>query len=526
MQLRFSSSYILPGFDARYPPARDSQIKTAAELIDFNADNNPNYLFCLQAEKSLNGGEDPSVLRITHKSFRGMILSCQLWLLKHIKELQLPREGDGGIITKGAPIALLLDSDVGLLVHFFALLGLGVPALLLSTRLSPLAIQSLLAQTRSCALLASPRHSAAANQALMIYQTKDAPPTLYFQPPYQAFIKTSSRKNHWNPSGDIGGDYLDFAENERYYSQSPWDNDPQVLRDYSAEKVATKDHYVTDTDRNVFILQSSGTTGLPKPIFQTHRYLMSYAPQSSFEPESSNYIFNEQTMAFSTLPLFDCFGLMAPMMSLSIGKPFAIPPTGFIPTAASTVHFMSTIAFSTLFIEPSILQGIAELPESQGVRALQWLQYIACGSGALSTSIGEKLAEAGTRVITGFVGTEVGSLGVLQPPGADNDWKYFRLRQDRGCRVREVSPIRPGASPRYKISVRPPGWTEDFEISDYFVTNSMTPGRDSRTTERADDVLALKPGEKVQLYTLETVSSGREDVRAALALATASLKLE
>lgn len=127
MQLSFSSSYILPGFDTRFPPAGDAQIKTAAELIDFNADNNPNYLFCLQAEKSLDGGKGPPVLRITHKSLRSMILSCQLWLLKHIKELQLPIEGDGGNIIKGPPIALLLDSDVGLLVHFFALLGLGIP---------------------------------------------------------------------------------------------------------------------------------------------------------------------------------------------------------------------------------------------------------------------------------------------------------------------------------------------------------------------------------------------------------------
>jgi len=126
-----SQKFILPEFDSRLAPTEDAQIKTVAQLIDFNADNNPDYLFCLQAEKPVNGAKDAPLRRITHKSFRSMISSCQVWIEDHIEELQLPVQDEKGNITKGPPITLLLDSDVGLLVHFFALLGLGVPVSLL-----------------------------------------------------------------------------------------------------------------------------------------------------------------------------------------------------------------------------------------------------------------------------------------------------------------------------------------------------------------------------------------------------------
>jgi acyl-coenzyme A synthetase/AMP-(fatty) acid ligase len=37
------------------------------------------------------------------------------------------------------------------------------------------------------------------------------------------------------------------------------------------------DDLIQEDDRNVLILHSSGTTGLPKPIYLAHRYLLGYA---------------------------------------------------------------------------------------------------------------------------------------------------------------------------------------------------------------------------------------------------------
>lgn len=282
--------------------------------------------------------------------------------------------------------------------------------------------------------------------------------------------------------------------------------------------VAREDHYVADTDRNVLILHSSGTTGLPKAISQAHRYLLNLAPYSSFEFDSSWTVEDERMLAFSTLPLYHIYGLLLPMMSLSIGKPFAIPPAAFVPSAQSSLEFMSTINPGTLYIVPSILQDIAELPEGKGLEALRSLKYVVTGGGPLNSSIGDKIVASGIGLINGYGGTEVGSVGVLQPPGLDRDWRFFRLRKDLGCQLKEaILPDQSSGSTHYKITIRPPGWIENFEMGDYFITSAKKPNRDFQPTARVDDLIVLKTGEKVPPHILETMLSDRSDVRAALA---------
>jgi acyl-CoA synthetase (AMP-forming)/AMP-acid ligase II len=126
MPSRFSDHFVLPVFDAKSAPESDLSIKTVSDLIDFNAENNPDQLFCLQAEKGLNESKNPPFLRITYRSFRDMIIRCQQWIEEHVPEIHPPALIDGNII-KCRPLALLLDSDIGLLVHLFALMGMGVP---------------------------------------------------------------------------------------------------------------------------------------------------------------------------------------------------------------------------------------------------------------------------------------------------------------------------------------------------------------------------------------------------------------
>ncbi|KAF2469202.1 acetyl-CoA synthetase-like protein [Lindgomyces ingoldianus] len=469
--------FILPPFDPTSPPALGTPIKTVAELIDFNADKNANYLFCLQAERAVQGAKDSTFLPITFKTLRDLIFGCQQWLRENIVELQLPNKNDQGTVARGKPIALLVDSDIGLLIHFFAFVGLGIPVLLLSSRLSPLAIQSLLLQTSSNAILTSSRLEGAAKEAVSLFENDGRRPTLYRETSYQLFMR------------------------------------PQT-----SQIIASEHHYVADNDRNVLILHSSGTTGLPKAVFQSHRYLLSYAPFASFDFEGPSDLQKHQTIGLSTLPLYHAFGLMAPMMSLSIGKPFAIAPPAFVPSAASTVELLTLADARSLLTVPSLLQDITELPENVGLEVLRKLQYVASGGGPLGVSVGSKLSRAGVKLINGFGSTEVGSVGRLQPPGPDNDWRYFRLRKDLHFKITAIDPPTvEDEERRYKISTRPPGWDSDFEMGDYFVTSLKKTGRDFMPTARVDDVIVLKTGEKVSPHILETMLMNREDVRAAIA---------
>lgn len=121
-------NFLLPVFYSSSPPPELAPIKTIVDLIEFNAKNNSDSLFCLQAEKALNGSRSPPFLRITYKMLRDMILGCQQLLLSDLKgEIREPYRDQSGSAMRSRPVAVLVDSDVGLLLHLFGLMGLGVP---------------------------------------------------------------------------------------------------------------------------------------------------------------------------------------------------------------------------------------------------------------------------------------------------------------------------------------------------------------------------------------------------------------
>ena len=103
-------------------------VQSIPQLIDFNAKANPDYAFCIQAEKALH--EDfPNFLHVTNAQLKYAICRCAQRLRSTVQELVLPEIiQDGAGSRKGPPIALLLDSDINPLVHAYTLMSLGVPA--------------------------------------------------------------------------------------------------------------------------------------------------------------------------------------------------------------------------------------------------------------------------------------------------------------------------------------------------------------------------------------------------------------
>lgn len=277
-------------------------------------------------------------------------------------------------------------------------------------------------------------------------------------------------------------------------------------------------HYISDEDRNVLILHTSGSTGLPKAVPQSHRFLLSSAPFTSFQFDHSWTLQDEQRLAFWTLPLYHCYGLLAPMLSLSVGKPFAIPPPTFIPTASSTQEFMNLTHASALFVVPSLLEDMINLPQETGIEALKRLDYVKCGGGALAADAGDKLRALGVKLSIGFGSTEVGSLGLFRPPSLDDDWRFFSLRQDRHCYPQLLGDLsEPVDSRQYTLRIQIPGWEEEHVIGDTFLTSKADPGRDFRPFVRTDDIIVLSTGENVQPHVLESMLNRCKEVRAAIA---------
>jgi hypothetical protein len=88
------------------------------ELIDFNAHHNADHPFCIQA----NSCAEPNIF--THGDFKIAVANCAQWLRDKVP---IRETTDPKALTKMGPVALLMQSDVGLVIHEFALISLGAP---------------------------------------------------------------------------------------------------------------------------------------------------------------------------------------------------------------------------------------------------------------------------------------------------------------------------------------------------------------------------------------------------------------
>ena len=249
--------------------AKLDEIRTVPELLQFNALNNPDHIFCIQARKAAEGPA-PTFLDISFAQMKEAVLRCSTWLTTNLVELSPPWKDNTDNMVKCPPVALLVDSNVGLLLYEYGLMYIGVPVLLLSARLSATAISHLLQKTAAGAIIVSPRMRGTAAEALSLIGSTDSSPSLYLQCPYETFLNTES------------------------ISHRP------------KEKLPNPHHFVSESDRNVLILHSSGTTGLPKPIYTTHRYSLSFPACHAFTSEEE-----AQSLTLSTLPLYHVGSMVA-----------------------------------------------------------------------------------------------------------------------------------------------------------------------------------------------------------------------
>ncbi|PWY76504.1 NRPS-like enzyme [Aspergillus sclerotioniger CBS 115572] len=448
----------------------EHSIRSLPEIIEFNAQANPDHLFCIQATKEADGGS--GVCRVSNHQLRNAVANCERWLQENVTALQLPALAtDDGQVQKGRPVALLMDSGLGLFLHQMALIGLGVPVLLLSARLSATAIHHLLKKTNAAAVLASPRHQGTAAQAVdLMLSTDERTISLYKPVPYATFLGPA----------------------------------PAV------ESICHTLHFFSEKDRDVLILHSSGTTGLPKPIYVSHRHLLCFTTCHAFETEQE-----AQGINVSTLPLYHGYGLMAPALAMGAGKTVCFPPPGTVPSAHSVIRLIKTTQAASLMSVPSILEEMTLAPHDDGVRTLAALDFVTFGGGILPPTVGDRLVATGVKILNHYGTTESGPLSPFFVPPPDYNWHYFRLRRDMRLSITEIAPSE--GERRFRLTTYPFGWDQPFEIQDQLVCNPEHPTTDFNAVGRTDDLIVLATGEKVLPQILESLLVESGLVKSAIA---------
>ena len=92
--------------------------QSLVELIDFNSTHNASHTFCLRAKP------DGSLSPVTYAEFKTAVSRCASWAQG---VLPTASPGDDKATTGRAPVALLMESDVGLVIHEFGLISIDTP---------------------------------------------------------------------------------------------------------------------------------------------------------------------------------------------------------------------------------------------------------------------------------------------------------------------------------------------------------------------------------------------------------------
>ncbi|KAF8887098.1 hypothetical protein BD779DRAFT_1611593 [Infundibulicybe gibba] len=425
------STFVRPHLNLGYGQDRPGGVNTLPELIEFAAQHNPDHIFGLQTRP----GEDAAACEITFAQLQLAVERASAWLVSTGSTMGRVRREQAT-----PPVAILLGSDISIFVYMAALLRIGTPVslifvsnctlsytiqvLILSARLTPVAIAHLLKKTSPTAMLETLALLRSDAESLVVPKFLDA---LSFE----EFIIPK------NPLFD--GLELPLKYTEHLYG-----------------------------DLDAIILHSSGTTGLPKPIFHAHEYVLSYAGCHRLPEQREPFRFN-----VSTLPLYHGFGLLAPMLSLSIGLPFVLPPASVIPTGKSTLSAIRASGARSMLSVPSIVEDILRLPGDIGLDALRDLEFLAIGGAAMKESVGSELVAAGQHL---------------------------------------------------SLIGQAPGWKEPYVVQDLLVSNPRD-GKQFKILGRADDLLVLATGEKVRPANMERAVAEHPHVKDVLAFGDGQLSL-
>ncbi|KAL9008338.1 MAG: hypothetical protein Q9180_009514, partial [Flavoplaca navasiana] len=200
----------------------------------------------------------------------------------------------------------------------------------------------------------------------------------------------------------------------------------------------------------------------------------------------------------STLPLFHGFGVLAPSLALSVGKTVCFPPSEVIGNGPFVLKLLETKIITSLMTVPTILEEITQI---SAAKRLASLDFVVVGGGPIKPAVANNLHENGVSLLNHFGATELGALAPIFKPGKSYDWHYLRLRNDLNLQLRQLEPS--DVSSGYKLSGRPFGAKEDFELQDSLEVNPLSSLREVRLLGRKDDLLVLATGEKVSPQLME-----------------------
>lgn len=137
-----------------------------------------------------------------------------------------------------------------------------------------------------------------------------------------------------------------------------------------------------------WIIHSSGSTGLPKPIYQTHSAAL------------NNYASNLNLRGFITLPLYHAHGISSVFRSIYSKKQIYVYSARLPLTHQNLLTVMQKYRFEIFYGVPYALKLLGE--SSEGIEALAKQKVVMFGGSACPDALGNKLVDYGVNLISHY----------------------------------------------------------------------------------------------------------------------------
>ncbi|KAK5740136.1 putative NRPS-like protein biosynthetic cluster [Elasticomyces elasticus] len=229
------------------------------------------------------------------------------------------------------------------------------------------------------------------------------------------------------------------------------------------------------------IIHSSGTTGLPKPVYHTNRSMMLIARMYRLLP---SFAIDNWYLLF---PLFHIAGVSIALSGLPTGLTLTLPPTNWPPAPSAILNAWRELEAmgrpaECVHCAPAVIDDLYEFLSHNGgdFLPLTKLKVLQPGGAALSPLLLKKLVALGCNVKTTYGSTEIGPPLRTVPHTRDNVHCY---------RVRNMYPN----SPYLEMQAQGEGLSELLVYKGFPLAAELWPTQDSANPYRTNDLFLEQP---------------------------------
>ncbi|KAH6653363.1 hypothetical protein BKA67DRAFT_518762 [Truncatella angustata] len=344
-------------------------------------------------------------------------------------------------------VGILAQSGLHFVITIIALNRLGYTAFLISTRLASPAVVQLLELTNCNTILTTPNSDKVLDEVSQTRGIKRFPM---------------------------------LAQSDYYGVQAP-----RYSRGYNAKQESSK---------IAVILHSSGSTGLPKPIFLSNRACI------------GSFAVNMDMKGLLTSPLFHSHGFYEVFRAIYSKKPLYLANYSLPLTSQNLLSILDYTKPEIFHCVPYIIKLLSE--SDDGIQALAKVGMVLFGGSSCPDDLGDALVKKGVNLVANYGATETGRILNSARPVGDLYWNYLRILPVARPYV-VMDEIAPGLHECVALDGLPSKSTTNsndpprsFRTRDLFAPHPTEPGL-WKYVSRLDDRFTLVNGEKVLPLPIE-----------------------